>query len=61
MNHNNVYIYRLYWHQDEAAAVKEVMTIKDIFGACKKRKPKVRAAYITEIGEAPAPYTPKAD
>lgn len=56
---NNIFIYRLYWHRDEASDVKEIKTIKNIFGGCKKRKGKPRTAYMTEIAEAPAPYNPK--
>lgn len=33
--------------------------VTDIFEACKKRKPRKRKAYLTEIAEAPAVYNPK--
>lgn len=32
--------------------------VKNIFEACKKRKPRKRKAYLTEISEAPAKYSP---
>ena len=33
--------------------------VADIFADCKKRKPRARRAYLTEISDAPAPYTPR--
>ena len=33
--------------------------VTDIFADCKKRKPRARRAYLTEISDAPAPYTPR--
>lgn len=35
-----------------------VDAVEDIFAGCKTRKPKKRTAYMTEISEAPAEYTP---
>ncbi|MBT6112465.1 MAG: hypothetical protein HOH03_02540 [Candidatus Marinimicrobia bacterium] len=40
--------------------VEEVELVKDIFSGCRNRKPRKRKAYITEIAESPAPYTPVA-
>ena len=39
--------------------VENKLHIADIFNKCKIRKEKKRSAYITEIAESPAPYTPK--
>lgn len=38
-----------------------VTVISDIFAGCKKRKPKARQAYFTEISEAPAAYFPESN
>ena len=38
--------------------VQEIELVKDIFSGCRERKPRKRKAYLTEIAEAPAPYTP---
>ena len=37
---------------------QNIENITEIFSACKKRKPRKRKAYLTEIAEAPALYTP---
>jgi len=37
---------------------QNIECITEIFSACKKRKPRKRKAYLTEIAEAPALYTP---
>lgn len=39
--------------------VDRIEQVSDIFAGCKARKPRARKAYLTEIGEAPAPYEPK--
>lgn len=39
--------------------VLDVETIVDIFKKCRDRKEKKRSAYLTEISECPASYTPK--
>ena len=41
-----------------AEEVDDIENVKDIFSKCKARKPRTRKAYLTEINEAPAPYTP---
>lgn len=38
--------------------VNEVAHVADIFAGCKKRQPKTRKAYVTEISESPVPYNP---
>lgn len=38
--------------------VSEVGHVADIFAGCKKRQPKTRKAYLTEISDAPVPYNP---
>jgi hypothetical protein len=44
--------------QYTAKRESEVGIVKDIFSGCKNRKAKKRSAYLTEISEVPAPYTP---
>ncbi|MBE8232209.1 MAG: hypothetical protein HAW67_00640 [Endozoicomonadaceae bacterium] len=51
---SNIIRYIQYTHEETS----DNDLIKNIFEACKKRKPIKRKAYLTEISEAPAKYTP---